>query len=91
MGALKPIPKKNLPVIKINKEHLLEDNKLWTNRFHIKSETSNRLYVVAQNKAKRHFACSCPGYLTRRSCKHLQVLQLPCHEKPFEVKLETKE
>ena len=30
---------------------LLPDNKMWTNRFSIKSESSSRLYTIAQNKS----------------------------------------
>jgi len=41
--------------------------------------------VVAQNKAKRHWACSCPGWRTNRKCKHLAALALPAHERPHEV------
>ncbi len=63
----------------------LPDNKLWENRFEIRSEKSNRIYVIAQNKAKRHWGCSCPRYCTTRTCKHLKALALPEHEKPYEV------
>jgi hypothetical protein len=49
----------------------LPDNAQWKNRFEIKSETSDRIYIVAQNKQTNKFACSCPAYITRRYCKHL--------------------
>ena len=65
----------------------MPDNDQWTNRFQVKSESSNRLYTVAQNKKKRHWACSCPGYLTKRNCKHLKNMGLPCFEQPHEVLL----
>ncbi len=71
-----------------NSQHL-EDNDKWTNRFTIKSETSNRVYVVAQNKDKRHWGCDCPGWKRHRTCKHLAALQLPAGERPYEVKLES--
>lgn len=32
-------------------ETLLPDNDRYTNRFEVKSESSNRLYIVAQNKS----------------------------------------
>lgn len=67
--------------------HLLPDNKVWTNRFDIKSESSNRLYRIAQNKTKRYWACSCPAWITRRECKHLRALGLPNHEQPYEAML----
>lgn len=49
----------------------LPDNDQWTNRFEIRSESSNRVYVVAQNKKTGKWGCSCPGYLSKRKCKHL--------------------
>lgn len=49
----------------------LPDNDQWTNRFEIKSESSNRIYIVAQNKSTGKWGCSCPGYLSKRKCKHL--------------------
>jgi hypothetical protein len=63
----------------------LPDNKLWTNRFEIKSETSDRTYIVAQNKAKGHWGCSCPSWRTRRTCKHLEALGLPELEEPAPI------
>lgn len=52
----------------------LPDNKLYTNRFEIKSESSDRLYIVAQNKATGNWSCSCMGWLRNRKCKHLTAL-----------------
>jgi uncharacterized Zn finger protein len=46
------------------------------------------VYVVAQHKTKRHFACSCPGWKRHRTCKHLASMQLPSYEKPHEVSLQ---
>ena len=63
----------------------LPDNDQWTNRFKIKSQSSNRVYVVAQNKGKRHFGCSCPGWIHHRNCKHLKALQLPGNCIPVQV------
>lgn len=65
----------------------LEDNAQWTNRFEIHSETSGRVYTIAQNKQNRHWGCSCPAWRVRRSCKHLNHVGLPCHEVPFEARL----
>ena len=64
----------------------LPDNAQWTNRFEIRSSSSNRLYVVAQNKTKRHWGCSCMGWIRHRNCKHLSAIGLPALERPFEVK-----
>jgi len=63
----------------------LPENGQWINRFEIRSSSSNRVYVVAQNKTKRHWACSCPSYRTRRFCRHLAALSLPAGERPHEV------
>ena len=63
----------------------LPDNKQWTNRFEIKSETSDRVYIVSQNKAKGHWGCSCPSWRTRRTCKHLKALGLPESEEPVPI------
>jgi hypothetical protein len=58
----------------------LEDNAQWTNRFEIKSASSDRLYVVAQNKTTGEWGCSCPGWRVMRNgvrkCKHLTSLGL---------------
>lgn len=61
----------------------LPDNDQWQNRFEIKSESSRRIYIIAQNKNKKHFGCSCPGYKRYRKCKHLESIGLPTNEQPF--------
>lgn len=63
----------------------LPDSNQWTNRFEVRSESSGRVYVVSQHKAKRHWGCSCPGWRTRRKCKHLTAVGLPSLEKPHEI------
>ena len=65
----------------------LPDNDLWENRFEIKSETSDRVYIVAQSKLGRWWGCSCPGWRTRRHCKHLAAIGLPGLQKPYEIRL----
>lgn len=50
---------------------LLPDNKLWTNRFEIKSSSSDRLYIIAQQRADGVWGCSCPGWRHHRKCHHL--------------------
>lgn len=74
-----------LPVLRIPRDTRLPDKAQWTNRFEIKSETSNRVYVVAQHKTNRHWGCSCPRWRTTRNCKHLRNLSLPAYEQPHEV------
>lgn len=68
-------------------ERMLPDNQSFTNRFQIRSETSNSLYTVAQSKSGRWWSCSCPGWIRHRKCKHLEALGLPCgkHLPPYEV------
>lgn len=65
--------------ISIPNGRALEDNAQYTNRFEIASESSNRLYVVAQSKGTGEWSCSCPGWIIKkagkeRTCKHLQAL-----------------
>jgi hypothetical protein len=79
---------RNLPVVRIAPGAvMLPDNDQWTNRFEIRSESSNRVYTVSQHKTKKHWGCSCPGWRTRRSCKHLKAVGVPCNEVPFEAQL----
>lgn len=50
---------------------LLPDNPQWTNRFQIKSGSSDRLYIIAQQRTDGVWGCSCPGWRHHRRCKHL--------------------
>lgn len=58
----------------------LTDTSQYKNRFQIKSESSNRLYVVAQRISDDVLTCSCPGWIRARNghlnrkCKHTDVL-----------------
>jgi hypothetical protein len=76
-----------LQTLKIRKELMLPDTDQWQNRFNIESETSNRLYTIAQNKNKKHWGCSCPAWKRYRRCKHLAAVGLPPNEKPYEVNI----
>lgn len=73
----------NLPTLRIPEGALLPDNKTFTNRFEIRSETSSSVYRIAQSKSGRWWACSCRGYVFARkdgpkgkTCKHLRSLGL---------------
>jgi len=81
--------KNNLPVIRIPNIPIArpEDDKVWENKFYVKSENSDNLYVVSQHIKKRHWGCGCAGYRIHRKCKHLKAIGLPCHEVPYEAKL----
>lgn len=76
-----------LPELYISKDVILPDNSQWQFRFEIQSENSDRLYTIAQNKAKKHWGCSCMGWKRFRTCKHLTALGIPGHEKPYEPKI----
>jgi hypothetical protein len=64
----------DVAILNLRGVSLLPDNDQWHNRFQIKSESSARLYTVAQNKSNGQFACSCMGWIRYRHCKHLDVL-----------------
>jgi hypothetical protein len=58
-------------IVKPNHSISLPDLGCWKNRFEVRSETSNRIYIVAQHKETGEWGCSCPGYCRHRKCKHL--------------------
>jgi len=79
----------NLPVLRIPRQSVrLRDNDQWQYRFEIRSETSNKIYIVAQHKANKYWGCSCPGWKSRKYCKHLTAIGLPVNMRPYEVRLE---
>ena len=80
----------NQPVLRINSDVALPDNDKWQFRFEVESETSNRLYTIAQHKTKKHWGCSCMAWKRYRHCKHLDSLGIPGHEKPYEPKIITE-
>lgn len=58
----------------------LPDNQGHTNRMEIHSETSDRIYIVAQAKSSGEWQCSCPGWIMKkpgreRFCKHLTAMK----------------
>ena len=58
---------------------LQPDNASHTNRMEIRSESSDRLYIVAQAKDSGEWQCSCPGWIFKRAgkernCKHLRAI-----------------
>lgn len=73
--------------IYVKQEAKLPDNQSFTNRFRIKSESSNRLYTIAQSISGRWWACECRGWISHKHCKHLDVLCLPGNYTPKEIKI----
>lgn len=73
--------------IRISNDVVLPDTDQWQFRFEIQSESSNRVYVIAQNKKLKHWGCSCPGWKRHRHCKHLQAVGIPGDLKPYEVNI----
>ena len=69
---------------------LLPDNAQYTNRFEIRSSSSDAIYTVAQSKTGRWWACSCPGWIRYKKCKHLAALGLPGKHQAFEAALGPK-
>jgi hypothetical protein len=58
----------------------LPDNNSHQNRMEIASQSSDRVYVVAQSKNTGEWQCSCPGWVIKRpgkerSCKHLRSME----------------
>jgi hypothetical protein len=53
---------------------LPNEGKGWINRLQIRSATSKRLYTVAQRESDGVWGCSCPGWVTKRNCKHLKAM-----------------
>jgi uncharacterized Zn finger protein len=78
------------PEIYIPKSAALPDKNQWTNRFEIHSESSDRVYVIAQHKDLKHWGCSCPAWRVHRKCKHLASVGVPNYEKPFVVIVKTR-
>ncbi len=76
-----------VPILHISPLFRLPDKELWENRFQVVSPSSGSTYIIAQHRQKRHWACSCRAWTTRRKCKHLDSLGLPNHEVPHEVTL----
>lgn len=66
-------------LIKIPGTVALSDNNTHENRMEVKSESSNRIYIVSRSKANGEWQCSCPGWCVKkpgkeRSCKHLKAM-----------------
>ena len=61
----------------IPKELWLPDEGIYQNRFHVKSDSSNNLYIVSTNSRNNNsWGCACPGWKRHRKCRHLKKLGL---------------
>jgi hypothetical protein len=58
--------------VKNNKE--LDKKDQWVDRREVKSETSDRVYIVSRHKVKGFWACSCMGWRRNRKCKHVDAI-----------------
>lgn len=65
----------------------LEENRTHRFRMHIKSESTNALYIVAQSKSNGSWGCSCPGWIRHRVCKHLRAIAPILNAPEFRAKL----
>ena len=55
----------------------LEDTDTHKHRMDIRSETTDKLYRVSQRMLKDgsvQWECSCPGWIFKRNCKHLEAM-----------------
>lgn len=84
-----PNETKNAIVLKVTiaEDRRLPDTNTHVNRFQIKSGSSERLYTIAQSRSGLWWACSCPGWISRKKCKHLESMGLPGYHQPFEATL----
>jgi hypothetical protein len=71
----------------IPEDRRLPDNAQYIHRFQIKSESSERLYTIAQSRSGGWWSCGCPGWIRHKNCKHLRALGLPGQHQPFEATL----
>lgn len=53
---------------------VLADNDRYMNRVEIRSQSSDHLYIVAQNKKTKEWSCGCRGWIFNRNCKHLKAM-----------------
>jgi hypothetical protein len=77
----------SLAIIRTGNALKLPDNQQWTNRFEVHSETSNRVYTIAQHKKNRYWGCSCFGWIRFKHCKHLSAVGIPSDMRPYEAVL----
>jgi hypothetical protein len=60
---------------KSKNDNLLPDNATHTHRMQIASQSSDRMYIVAKSKTGGDWQCSCPRWIFKRTCKHLDAMR----------------
>lgn len=55
----------------------LPDNAQYQHRMEVRSASSDNVYVVAQRKSNGAWSCGCPGFISRRACKHATAMFPP--------------
>lgn len=73
--------------VTIAEDRRLPDTNTHVNRFQVKSESSNRLYTIAQSRSGLWWSCGCPGWIRHKTCKHLTSMGLPGQHQPFNATL----
>jgi hypothetical protein len=54
---------------------LLPDTATHKHRIEIRSETSNKIYIVSKrNTNVKQWECSCKGWIFHRHCKHINAM-----------------
>lgn len=67
-------------------DYVLEDTNTHKNRFHVCSESSDRMYLISQAAISGQWQCGCPDWIFRHGkqknylCKHLKAI-LPALKK----------
>ena len=79
MGAKLKKSQSLIPGSGIQTEDFQDENKTHQHRMEINSESSSRVYIVAQAKSSGEWQCSCPGWKFKkpgreRGCKHLREM-----------------
>lgn len=91
---MKKSKKSDLALIlqEFNEVTFLPDTESHRFRMEVPSSSSDRMYVVSQNKRGVHagrWECGCRGWITHRNCKHLKEM-LPALQQIAKLHLEDK-
>lgn len=56
-------------------DDFLPDDKVWKNKFRVRSQSSDSLYVISQRKTDGEWKCSCFGNRRYGKCKHVETIR----------------